>query len=109
LEKIRISEGGTPTDSKDLFSQTLKAHLSDQSIAVPRRGLEETKVVGVETLTTGGEPIKKRIDIQLPAGSTYRAGDYIAVLPSNPKASVLRALRRFNLPVSPAGDKFLSR
>ena len=39
---------------------------------------------------------KRHIDITLPAGMTYRAGDYLAVLPTNPPGNVMRALRRFN-------------
>lgn len=38
---------------------------------------------------------KRHIDIRLPEGMVYRAGDYLAVLPVNPPANVLRALRRF--------------
>lgn len=38
---------------------------------------------------------KRHIEIALPAGMTYRAGDYLAVLPTNPAPSVHRALRRF--------------
>ncbi|WP_179405596.1 bifunctional cytochrome P450/NADPH--P450 reductase [Burkholderia guangdongensis] len=40
---------------------------------------------------------KRHIDIALPAGMTYRAGDYLAVLPHNPIAVVMRALKRFDL------------
>lgn len=39
---------------------------------------------------------KRHIDIALPAGMTYRAGDYLSVLPTNPPGNVMRALRRFN-------------
>lgn len=38
---------------------------------------------------------KRHIEIALPAGMTYRAGDYLSVLPVNPQAAVDRALRRF--------------
>ncbi|MFC4425117.1 bifunctional cytochrome P450/NADPH--P450 reductase [Deinococcus navajonensis] len=40
---------------------------------------------------------KRHLEIQLPEGMTYRAGDYLAVLPVNPGASVDRVLRRFGL------------
>lgn len=69
------------------------------NIPQPRRNVEETKVLSVRTLTADGEPVKKHIEIQLPPGATYRTGDYLAIMPSNPKASVLRALRRFDLKV----------
>ncbi|WP_375691691.1 bifunctional cytochrome P450/NADPH--P450 reductase [Pseudooceanicola sp. LIPI14-2-Ac024] len=40
---------------------------------------------------------KRHIEFALPRGMTYRAGDYLAVLASNPDALVDRALRRFGL------------
>jgi len=40
---------------------------------------------------------KRHIEIALPEGMTYRAGDYLAVLPLNPPVNVDRALRRFGL------------
>ena len=40
---------------------------------------------------------KRHLEIQLPTGMTYQAGDYLSVLPSNPRPTVYRALRRFNL------------
>ncbi|MEZ5729401.1 MAG: cytochrome P450 [Burkholderiaceae bacterium] len=40
---------------------------------------------------------KRHVAIALPEGIGYRAGDYLAVLPNNPGASVDRALRRFAL------------
>lgn len=40
---------------------------------------------------------KREVEIALPAGMTYRAGDYLAVLPTNPMTNVERALRRFGL------------
>jgi cytochrome P450/NADPH-cytochrome P450 reductase len=40
---------------------------------------------------------KRHIDIKLPEGMSYRAGDYLAVLPHNPIGVTMRALKRFNL------------
>jgi cytochrome P450/NADPH-cytochrome P450 reductase len=42
-----------------------------------------------------GARSKRHLEIQLPAGMTYRAGDYLAVLPANPWANVVRALNHF--------------
>ena len=47
-------------------------------------------------LGAGGRS-KRHVEIALPAGQTYRAGDYLAVLPLNPAAAVDRALARFGL------------
>lgn len=38
---------------------------------------------------------KRHFEIELPEGMTYRAGDYLAVLPRNPIVNVERVLRRF--------------
>ena len=43
------------------------------------------------------EPAKLHIEIELPKGQTYRAGDYLAVLPKNPEEVIRRVLQRFNL------------
>ena len=40
---------------------------------------------------------KRHVEIDLPVGMSYRAGDYLAVLPHNPIAVVMRALKRFDL------------
>lgn len=46
---------------------------------------------------------KRHIEFALPAGMTYRAGDYLAVLARNPQNAVERVLRRFGL----AGDRLV--
>ena len=51
-------------------------------------------------LSAAGARSKRHLQIALPAGMSYRCGDYLAVLPRNPPANVERALRRFAL----AGD-----
>ncbi|MBM7117417.1 bifunctional cytochrome P450/NADPH--P450 reductase [Archangium primigenium] len=38
---------------------------------------------------------KRHLELELPEGMTYRAGDYLAVLPRNPGVNVERAMRRF--------------
>jgi len=40
---------------------------------------------------------KRHFELDLPDGMSYRAGDYLAVLPRNPSGNVERALRRFGL------------
>ncbi|QIW94592.1 hypothetical protein AMS68_000110 [Peltaster fructicola] len=63
-----------------------------------RSDASEAKVLAVKTLTGPNEPVKKHIVIELPTGSTYRAGDYCAVLPFNPRETVHRVMTRFSLP-----------
>ncbi|KAF7544858.1 hypothetical protein G7046_g9692 [Stylonectria norvegica] len=64
--------------------------------ATLRQDVEEALVVSTKTLTVSGPP-KKHIEIQLPTGMSYKAGDYLAILPLNPKATVARVFRRFQL------------
>ncbi|KKA26480.1 hypothetical protein TD95_005311 [Thielaviopsis punctulata] len=73
----------------------------DVSISHPRpenlyHEVKESEVIEVKDVATGEAP-KKHIEIKLPANITYRAGDYLAVLPHNPQQNVGRAVRRFGL------------
>lgn len=58
-----------------------------------------TVVANRELVDTGapGARSKRHLEIALPEGVTYRAGDYLAVLPLNPVTAVDRALARFDL------------
>jgi len=62
-----------------------------------RQDVKEAIVVDVKDLTAPGAPPKKHMEIQLPSDSRYTAGDYLAVLPLNPKPSVERVMRRFHV------------
>ncbi|RYP82601.1 hypothetical protein DL769_001595 [Monosporascus sp. CRB-8-3] len=63
-----------------------------------RQDVREALVGETRVLTAEGEPAKKHIELELPSDITYTAGDYLAVLPFNPKESIGRAMRRFRLP-----------
>lgn len=62
--------------------------------------LQETVVVKRETIARsenyGG--VKEHIELKLPEGLHYRAGDYLAILPKNPLQNIKRVIRRFKLP-----------
>lgn len=55
----------------------------------------DTKVLAEQTEDT--ERRKKHMKISLPEGMTYKSGDYLLVLPINPKNTVSRVLRRLGL------------
>lgn len=59
--------------------------------------LEPALVLTNTPLTPPGAPAKNHMELQLPSGMTYRAGDYLAVLPINPLRNVRRAMAFFNL------------
>ncbi|CAK7211614.1 hypothetical protein SCUCBS95973_001175 [Sporothrix curviconia] len=63
-----------------------------------RQDVREAVVVAAYPLTQGAGPHKMHVEIQLPSDMTYRSGDYLAVLPFNRQASILRTMRRFHLP-----------
>ncbi|HTJ06007.1 MAG TPA: cytochrome P450 [Caldimonas sp.] len=62
--------------------------------------LQHGEVVANRELVDMQSPLgrsKRHIEIALPDGMSYRAGDYLAVLPHNPIGVVMRALKRFDL------------
>ncbi|KAH8841643.1 hypothetical protein MCOR27_005039 [Pyricularia oryzae] len=66
-----------------------------------RQDVRESLVVDARSLSKprgeAGAREKRHLEIRLPTGCSYAAGDYLAVLPHNPRESVARIMRRFNL------------
>ncbi|KAJ1330819.1 NADPH-cytochrome P450 reductase [Microdochium nivale] len=79
----------------------LKVSFSTPRTAILRPDVMEALVKEARALTTAsrdGEIEEKRhLEVQLPTGWTYTAGDYLAVLPHNPKATVARVMRRLHI------------
>ena len=63
-----------------------------------RQDVKEAVVVKNRQLGSGTESPKRHIELKLPTDMTYRAGDYLAVLPVNHTSVVRRAIKRFHLP-----------
>jgi cytochrome P450/NADPH-cytochrome P450 reductase len=63
-----------------------------------RQDTQLGEVAETSLLTGPGLSRKRHIGIRLPSGVTYRAGDYLAVLPLNPPSLVKRVQKRFGLP-----------
>ena len=63
-----------------------------------RQDVKEAVVVKNKLLGLGTESPKRHIELKLPTDMTYRAGDYLAVLPINHTAVVGRVIKRFHLP-----------
>ncbi len=59
--------------------------------------VENRELVNVAAMDPARMRSKRHLQIALPAGMTYRSGDYLAVLPRNAPSIVQRALRRFGL------------
>ncbi|KAI0157150.1 bifunctional P-450:NADPH-P450 reductase [Hypoxylon sp. FL1284] len=96
LNKLKASTVSDVTEEPEIVP--LKVHVSNTRTSILRQNVEDGTVVASKLLTADGEPRKKHIEIRLPPGTSYRAGDYLAVLPINPKETVQRAMRRFGLP-----------
>lgn len=63
------------------------------------QNMKEGSVLVTKTLTSSDASIEKHhVEIQLPTGVTYKAGDYLDVLPVNPRDNVNRVMRLFRLP-----------
>ena len=63
-----------------------------------RQDVKEAIVVKNRLLGSGTVSPKRHIELKLPTDMTYRAGDYLAVLPVNHTSVVRRAIKRFHLP-----------
>ena len=73
---------------------------ADRESALRLGDLQQGIVVENRELVDMGAPgarSKRHIELSLPEGMTYRAGDYLAVLARNPDAAVDRVLRRFGM------------
>lgn len=63
-----------------------------------RQDVKEAIVLKNQLLGTGTQAPKRHIMLKLPTDMTYRAGDYLAVLPINDTSVVRRVFKRFRLP-----------
>jgi len=85
-------------ENRHSLISALRVNITKPRVSTLREDVQEAEVVAARTLTAPDEPIKKHIEIKLPSDVTYRSGDYLAVLPINPKETISRAIRRFELP-----------
>lgn len=63
-----------------------------------RQDVKEAIVISNAVLTSETEAEKRHIELQLPSGTKYQVGDYLAVLPLNNTETVRRVFKRFGLP-----------
>lgn len=95
--ELQKKYGATNSEADDTQSAGLSVEVTSPRTSTLRQDVMEAFVVDTRKLTAEGEPLKRHIEIALPSGQTYRSGDYLAVLPINPKSIVQRAMRRFQL------------
>ena len=70
-----------------------------ERVATLHHDLQVGTVKDVQVLTVPGQKSEKRhMEVELPPGSTYECGDYLAVLPQSPEANVRAVMAHFKLP-----------
>ncbi|KAL1631997.1 hypothetical protein SLS56_004042 [Neofusicoccum ribis] len=78
----------------------LKAEVIKHDMPAILGGREMSWAVVKSARSLGGREVgleKREVEIELPQGVHYEAGDYFVVLPSNPPQTVARVLSRFGL------------
>lgn len=79
-----------PSKLKVEFVNHLKENFKEQELI-------EASVVEKKILTAPGVKAKIHLELALPTKATYAVGDYLHILPVNPKVIVQRAMRYFHL------------
>lgn len=79
------------------FEASFDIEVSTPRSSMLRQDVREARVEAVEVLSAPKAPEKRHIEISLPSGMSYSAGDYLAILPVNPKENITRAMRYFGL------------
>ncbi|KAL8349120.1 hypothetical protein RB601_002045 [Gaeumannomyces tritici] len=94
---IQPKDLASALESADVAGSQLTVEVSNPRSTGLRQDVGEAVVTATKLLTAPGAPAKRHVEIQLPSGVSYTAGDYLVVLPLNPTAGVDRAMRRFGL------------
>ena len=88
--------GQRGTDAPETAGLDIEVTTGSRS-SILRQNVSEAIVEDVKILTAPGEPEKRHIELQLPTDMTYKAGDYLAILPINHSKIVKRVMNRFGL------------
>ncbi|GKT56695.1 bifunctional P-450:NADPH-P450 reductase [Colletotrichum tofieldiae] len=95
---IKQFGGRAEGDDSTIAEAGLSVSFSTPRTSTLRQDVRDALVIDSRTLTQGSlGPAKRHIEVQLPSNMRYTAGDYMAVLPHNPKDTVARVMRRFHL------------
>jgi cytochrome P450/NADPH-cytochrome P450 reductase len=101
-KKYQPQMTGDKYQSRTVKPAAIDVVISNPRVSILRQDLAKAFVLHTRDLSkrdgryTGHS--KKHLEIKLPENMEYAAGDYLAVLPMNPKETVHRVMRRFNLP-----------
>ncbi|KAK2016912.1 cytochrome P450 [Colletotrichum eremochloae] len=91
--------GGRPESEDSSTPQAgLSVSFSTPRTSTLRQDVRDALVIDSRSLVNGDlGSVKRHLEVQLPSNVRYKAGDYMAVLPHNPKDTVARVMRRFHL------------
>lgn len=87
MEAYNISVSDRPTPRATVETSRLTKDLVDDKMEVG------CVLKNDQLADTSVGPAKKHMDIRLPDGMTYQAGDYLVIQPRNPEESVQRVMR----------------
>jgi cytochrome P450/NADPH-cytochrome P450 reductase len=94
---LREKYGSSEVEGEGSLEATLDVDISTPRSKILRQDVREARVEEVEVLSGSGVAEKRHIEISLPSDMSYSAGDYLAILPLNPKENIRRATKYFGL------------
>ncbi|RMZ69227.1 hypothetical protein GMOD_00003168 [Pyrenophora seminiperda CCB06] len=94
---LREKYGSAQATGEGSLETTLDVEISAPRSSTLRQDVHEARVEDVQVLSTSDAGEKRHIEISLPSSMSYTAGDYLAILPLNPKENIQRAMRYFGL------------
>ncbi|KAF9878871.1 bifunctional p-450: NADPH-p450 reductase [Colletotrichum karsti] len=90
--------GQTQADDSGISDVGISVSFSTPRASTLRQDVKDALILESRSLVKGDTgPVKRHIEIQLPTDMRYSAGDYMAILPHNPKDTIARVMRRFHL------------
>ncbi|GME31788.1 hypothetical protein Trco_000025 [Neofusicoccum parvum] len=88
-----VQPGQVSSTDSDMIHSLLQIEVSEPRRSKIYANLAEAIVTDTKTISAPGTfGMKKHLEIQLPVGASYRAGDHLHVLPVNPKRNDIRVL-----------------
>lgn len=94
---VKERYGASASSADSPFEAAFEIEVSTPRSSLLRQDVREARVEAVNVLTAPGTPEKRHIEISLPSGMSYSAGDYLAILPLNPRDNIARAMKYFGL------------
>jgi cytochrome P450/NADPH-cytochrome P450 reductase len=94
---LREKYGSSEVEGEGSLEATLDVDISTPRSTILRQDVREARVEEVRVLSGSGVAEKRHIEISLPSDMSYSAGDYLAILPLNPKENTRRATKYFGL------------